>query len=193
MVGDAGRASGERTGLACTSIEGQTIFGGMKTVGKLALLVVLLNVVRYTVGGFLESFTIMEPMHLPMTRYPDAFDSEFTSNDFMISLVYNYAMWFFAAVVFHLLNPVLRGSIWVRSLKSYMLVAAIFCSVAAIYMNHYVAGVKPFYFWSMVDALILFPVVALANALLYPRFFRRPIRGVDGTEPGSGARATQDA
>ncbi|WP_419163394.1 hypothetical protein [Candidatus Palauibacter sp.] len=30
------------------------------------------------------------------------------------------------------------------------------------------------YFWSMIDALIVFPVVALANALLYPRFFRDP-------------------
>ena len=39
-------------------------------------------------------------------------------------------------------------------------------------MNHYVVGIRPFYYWSMVDALIVFTVVALANALLYPRFFR---------------------
>jgi len=77
-----------------------------------------------------------------------------------------------AAVVFHLLNPVLRGSIWLRSLKSYLLMAAFFCALAAVYMNHYVAGIRPFYYWSMVDALIVFTVVALANALLYPRFFR---------------------
>ena len=81
-------------------------------------------------------------------------------------------MWFVAAVVFHLLNPVLTGSIWVRSLKSYMLMAAFFISLAAVYMNHYTAGIQPFYLWSMVDALIVFPVVALANAVLYPRFFR---------------------
>ena len=92
----------------------------------------------------------------------------------MISLGYNYAMWFVAAVVFHLLNPVLRGSIWVRSLKSYLLMAAFFCALAAVYMNHYVAGIRPFYYWSMVDALIVFTVVALANALLYPRFFGDP-------------------
>ena len=39
-------------------------------------------------------------------------------------------------------------------------------------MNHYVAGIRPFFYWSMVDALIVFTVVALANALLYPVVFR---------------------
>jgi len=152
----------------------------MKTVTRLAALVVLLNVVRYLVGGFVEGFTIMEPMHRPMARFPEVFDTDFTRTDFAISLVYNYLMWFFAAVVFHLLNPVLRGSIWVRSLKSYGLVAAFFCSLAAVYMNHYSADVKPFYLWSMVDAVIVFTIVALGNALLYPRFFPEE-RGRDGS------------
>ncbi len=153
----------------------------MKTILKLAALVVLLNAVRYTVGGWIEGFTIMEPMHRPLPLFPEAFDQEFTTADFMISLGYNYAMWFVAAVVFHLLNPVLRGSIWVRSLKSYLLMAAFFCALAAVYMNHYVAGIRPFYYWSMVDALIVFTVVALANALLYPLFFRGRTR-VPGRE-----------
>lgn len=143
----------------------------MKTITKLATLVVLLNVARYVVGGLIESVTIIEPMQRPMSLYPDAFDADFSGTDFTISLFYNYMMWFFAAVVFHLLNPVLRGSIWIRSLKSYMLMAAFFCSVTAVYMNHYSAGVKPFYLWSMIDALIVFPIVGLANALIYPRFF----------------------
>jgi uncharacterized membrane protein YvlD (DUF360 family) len=144
----------------------------VKTILKLAALVVLLNIVRYTAGGWIEGFTIMEPMHRPLPLFPEAFDQDFTTTDFMISLGYNYAMWFVAAVVFHLLNPVLRGSIWVRSLKSYLLLAAFFCALAAVYMNHYVAGIRPFYYWSMVDALIVFTVVALANALLHPLFFR---------------------
>lgn len=144
----------------------------MNTTAKLAGLVVLLNIVRYTAGGYLEGLTIMEPMHRPLPLFPEAFDQDFTTTDFMISLVYNYAMWFVAAVVFHLLNPVLRGPILVRSLKSYLLMATFFCALAAVYMNHFVAGIRPFYYWSMVDALIVFTVVALANALLYPLFFR---------------------
>lgn len=143
----------------------------MKTTAKLAALVLLLNVVRYLVGGPLEAWTIMEPMHRPMTLYPEVFDTDFSTADFTISLFYNYMLWFWTVVAFHLLYPVLRGSIWVRSLKSYALMGAFFCSLAAVYMNHYTADVKSFYLWSIVDALILFPLVALANALLYPWFF----------------------
>ena len=153
----------------------------MKTIAKLAGLVVLLNLVRYTLGGYLESLTIMEPMHRPLPLFPEAFDQDFSNLDFMISLVYNYAMWFVATVVFHLLNPVLRGPLILRSLQSYLLMAAFFCSLAAVYMNHYVAGIRPFYLWSMVDALIVFPLVGLANAALYPLFFR------SGSDPSAPA------
>lgn len=143
----------------------------MKAVAKLAGLVLLLNVVRYLVGGPLEAWTIMEPMHRVMPLHPEVFDTDFTTTDFAVSLLYNYMMWFWAAVAFHLLYPVLRGNVWVRSLKSYALMGAFFISLAAVYMNHYTADVKSFYAWSMVDALILFPLVALANAVLYPWFF----------------------
>ncbi|MDX1395991.1 MAG: hypothetical protein R3195_16535 [Gemmatimonadota bacterium] len=160
----------------------------MNTVIRLALLVIALNVVRYLVGGIIEGVTIMGPMHAPMAAYPDVFDLDFTTTDFAISLVYNYLMWFVAAVVFHLLNPTLSGSIWVRSLKSYLLMAAFFCSLAAVYMNHYTAAVKPFYLWSMVDALIVFPLVGLANAVLYPLFFRGTAHA-----PGPGTGDATDA
>jgi hypothetical protein len=149
----------------------------MKTIGRLALLVLLLNVIRYLVGGPLEAVTIMEPMHRVMPLYPDVFDTDFTSTDFTISLIYNYMMWFWATVAFHFMHPRLSGPMWVRSLKSYLIMAAFFWSLAAVYMNHYVADIKPFYFWSMIDALILFPLIGLANAIFYPRFF--PQRGED--------------
>ena len=138
---------------------------------RLLGLVVALNLVRYLVGGPIEAITIMEPMHAVMPRYPEVFDVDFTTRDFAVSLGYNFAMWFVAAWVFHLLNPVLRGGILLRSLKSYGLMCLFFCSLAAVYMNHYADSVKPFYLWSMVDAVILFSLVAVANALLYPLFF----------------------
>ena len=144
----------------------------MRTIAKLAGLVVLLNLVRYTAGGFLENLTIMEPMHRPLPLFPEAFDQEFSTLDFMISLVYNYAMWFFATAVFHLLNPVLRGPLILRSLKSYLLMACFFSTLAAVYMNHFVGGIRPFFYWSMVDAFLVFTLVGLVNAALYPLFFR---------------------
>ncbi|MDX1644597.1 MAG: hypothetical protein R3244_09600 [Thermoanaerobaculia bacterium] len=149
----------------------------LETFLKLLFLVVLLNLVRYFVGGPIEGMTIMEPMHRVMPRFPEVFDTAFTRTDFAISLFYNFMLWFTVELVFHLLHPRLRGPLWVRSLKSYGLMLLFFCSLAAVYMNHYTAEVKSFYLWSMVDALILFPLLALANALLYPLFFRPPREG----------------
>lgn len=144
----------------------------MKTFAKLLTLVVLLNLARYFIGGMIESVTIMEPMHRVMPEYPDTFDNNFTRTDFLTSLGYNFAMWFFAELVFHLVHPQLRGPMLVRSLTSYWLMAAFFSSVAAVYMNHYTPPIRPFYAWSMADAAIVFTVVGLANGLLYPLFFR---------------------
>ena len=127
---------------------------------------------RYLIGGMIEAGTIMEPMHRVMPLYPEVFDNEFDGADFAISLGYNFSMWFWAAVICHLSWPSLRGGPMLRSLQGYGLAGLLFISVAAIYMNHYTDAIKPFYAWSIVDAFIVFPVVALANGLLYPRFFR---------------------
>lgn len=142
----------------------------MNRLLRLLALTVVLNLVRYFVGGPIEGITIMEPMHRVMPLYPEVFDNDFTSTDFAISLGYNFMLWFSAAAVFHLMHPALKGGMLLKSLKSYGLMCLFFVSLAAVYMNHYVDAVKPFYFWSMVDALIVFTVVALANALLYPLF-----------------------
>ena len=143
----------------------------MKTIGKLAALVLLLNVIRYLVGGPLEAITIMEPMHRVMPFYPEVFNTDFTSTDFTISLFYNYMM-------------------WAQSLKSYLIMAAFFCSLAAVYMNHYSSEIKPFYFWSMIDALILFPLIGLANAVFDPRFFpAQPDDQASHNYSGSGSAA----
>ena len=48
------------------------------------------------------------------------FNTDFTSTDFTISLFYNYMMWFWATIVFHLMHPRLQGPLWARSLKSYL-------------------------------------------------------------------------
>lgn len=145
----------------------------MKTVLKLIALVIVLNVVRYLIGGPIEGITIMEPMHRVMPLYPETFDNDFSNSDFAISFLYNYLMWFWAAVVFHLIQPQLKGPFWWKSLRGYWLMGLFFCSLAAVYMNHFVDAIKPFYIWSMVDAAIVFTVVGLANAVLYPLFFRK--------------------
>lgn len=143
----------------------------MSTLIRLVFLTVVLNVVRYVVGGPIESVTIMEPMHRVMPQHPEVFDTDFSSTDFAISLGYNFMLWFSAVLAFHLMQPRLPGG-WLRkSWAGYGVLCLFFVSLAAVYMNHYTAAVKPFYAWSMVDAVIVFAVVGTANAFLYPRFF----------------------
>ncbi len=89
-----------------------------------------------------------------------------------ISMVYNLAMWYLATLAFHLVHPQLRGGMILRSLKSFGLMCAFLASVAAIYMNHFADAAKPFFLWSMAFNVVVFAVVAVANGLLYPRFFK---------------------
>ncbi|MDX1618765.1 MAG: hypothetical protein R3224_08265 [Balneolaceae bacterium] len=136
-------------------------------------MVLLLNLVRYVVGGPIEGLVLMEPMHAVMPQYPDVFDTDFSSTDFAISLFYNFMLWLTAAWMFYLAHPAFKGSMVVKSLKVFGLMGLFFISLAAIYMNHYTADIKTFYLYSMLDAVILFPLVGLANGLLFPRIFRK--------------------
>lgn len=131
----------------------------------------LLNLVRYLIGGPIEGVTIAEPMHRVMPEHPEVFNTAFGPGDFAVSLAYNFMLWFAAALGFHLMEPRLRGGMLAKSFQGYGVMWLAYVSLAAIYMNHYTAAVRPFYLWSMVDAVIIFTVVAVANAVLYRRFF----------------------
>lgn len=139
---------------------------------KLILLVVVLNVIRYLVGGPIEAVTIMEPMHAVMPKFPAVFNNEFTTNDFLISFFYNFMLWMTAGLIFHLTYRSFKGNMISKSLQVYGLLCLFFISLAAVYMNHYTEAVQPFYRYSMLDALIVFSIVGLANGLLYPLFFK---------------------
>lgn len=53
-----------------------------------------------------------------------------------------------------------------------------FASISAIDMNHY-SHPKEFYLYSFFDALLVFPIVAVATGLLYPIFFKQEIGKVN--------------
>ena len=155
-------------------------------IGKLLVLVIILNLIRYFVGGPIEAVVLMEPMHAVMPNYPEVFDVEFSTADFAISLFYNFMMWFTATWVFYLTHSVFRGNFYVKSLKVFGLMGLFFVSLAAVYMNHYTPEVKTFYLYSMLDAVILFPIIALSNGFLFPRIFRKELEsGEDALSQGS--------
>lgn len=148
----------------------------MITVLKLLGLTLILNLVRYFVGGPIEAMVLMEPMHRAMPLYPDVWNNEFGSTDFVVSLGFNFALWFAVVLNFHLMASALKGPALARSFIGFGIAGAIFISLAAVYMNHFIAESRAFFAWSIVDALILFPILALANGLLYPLLFKNRIQ-----------------
>lgn len=145
----------------------------MKTFLKFLGLVFILNIVRYLIGGPIEAIVLMEPMHAVIPQYPQVFDTDFSTTDFLISLFYNFMMWLTATWVFYIAHPQVKGSYIIKSLKIFGLMGLFFVSLAAVYMNHYTAEVKVFYLYSMLDAVILFPLVGLVNGFLFPRIFKK--------------------
>ncbi len=141
------------------------------TVFKLILITLILNIVRYFVGGPIEGIVLMSAMHQAMPLYPEVWDNDFSTRDFVISLGYNFALWFAVVLNFHLMAPGLKGPMLLRSFISFGVSGFIFISLAAVYMNHFIAESRAFFAWSIVDALILFPLLALANSLVYPLIF----------------------
>ena len=149
----------------------------MKSFAKFLLLVVILNLVRYLVGGPLEALFVIEGMHGVMPKFPNTFNVDFSGSDFAMSFFYNFMMWVAAAAVFYIAYPSLRGHFIIRSLKVFGLMGLFFVSLSAVYMNHYVPQVRVFYLYSMLDAVILFPIVGIANGLIFPRLFKQEISG----------------
>ncbi len=137
-----------------------------KTLIRFFALVLLLNVVRYGVVGSLESVLIFPGLFGAMEASPDYFNTSFTRLDWLTSYAYNFGMWAVATWVFHLLRPVLKGGDVLTSLKAFGIMWLMFAAVSAIYMNHY-SHPRDFYVWNIVDGLLAFGFLAVANGLLY--------------------------
>lgn len=143
----------------------------MKIV-RFLFLVVALNVVRYAVGLVVEPILIFPGLGGAMEESQSYFNTAFSTFDWMTSYLYNFMMWLAGAWAFHLMRPATPGSDLTASMKVFALMWLMFASVSAIYMNHY-SHPKDFYLWNMLDAAIMFTVVAVANGLLYRRVMGR--------------------
>ena len=96
----------------------------MATFFRFLVLVVILNVVRYLVGGLVEQPFILPHLFGEMEANPSYFATEFTTIDWATSFFYNFMMWLAVVWVYH--------------------------SVSFIYMNHY-SHPKAFYFWNVLN------------------------------------------
>jgi hypothetical protein len=147
----------------------------MKPILKFLLLVVLLNLARYLLGWLPESWWVIPGMFGVMEKFPESFNVNFNTEDFTFSVLYNFMLWLSAAWIFHVAHAGVHGNFLMKSLKIYGISCLFFVSLAAVFMNHFVDSIKPFYLYSILDAVILFPIVALANGLLYPKLFKAEI------------------
>ena len=133
---------------------------------RFTALVVLLNAARYLIAGMAGQYLTLPGVMGAMESSPEYF-SDFSGRwDMATSYLYNFVMWAVAAWLFHLLRPVLRGGDLAASLKSFGVAWLMFAAVSAIYMNHY-SHSKSFYAWNLLDSVLAFGVVAVANGLLY--------------------------
>ena len=140
-------------------------------------LVVILNVLRYVIGGFLvEPFTIFSGLFTAMQESASYFNSVFDTFDWVTSFFYNFMMWLICVWVFHLLRPVIKGSDLVASFKVFGIMCLFFASISAILMNHY-SHPKDFYFWIVLDGLLMYALVATGNGLLYRQIMGPFARG----------------
>ncbi len=138
------------------------------TVVKILGLVVALNLIRYVAAAPFESFLILEPLFAAMGE-SSCFNTEFATFDWVTSFFYNFMVWLSITWLFHIAKDGLEGGWVVRSLKLYGIAWLFFAALSGVYMNHY-SHAKDFYLFNVLDALIVFPIVAIANGLLYPRF-----------------------
>lgn len=139
---------------------------------KLILLCIILNLLRYYVIGFVEGLVIMGPLFGTMEKNLSYFNTNFETIDWVTSYFYNFVMWFTVTVAFHKIHPHLKGPMLVKSLKVYGFFVIVFASISAIYMNHY-SHSKDFYLYSILDAVLVFSLLGLANGFLYPWMFRQ--------------------
>lgn len=139
---------------------------------KLLGLVFLLNIIRYVVGGVLEAYIIMPALFGAMEESRSYFNTDFTLTDWVTSYLYNFLMWLTIVWAFHTTQAGLKGGTIEKSLKVFGFALLFFLSVSAIYMNHY-SHPRDFYLWNMLDAVLVFTIVAVSNGMLYPWFFRQ--------------------
>jgi hypothetical protein len=147
----------------------------MKTFLRLLLLTVILNLVRSFIGGVIEQATVLPRLMGAMAASRSYFNTRFTQADWVTSYAYNFVMWLVAVIAFHLMRPRLGTGRFAPSLKGFGLMYVFFAAVSAIYMNHY-SHPRAFYVYNILDGLLVFGVVAVANALLYPRVVERGAR-----------------
>ncbi len=142
-------------------------------------LVVILNLLRYLGGFLMETYLVFPGLWAAIEQNASYFNTAFETFDWVSSYFYNFMMWFSCVWVFHLMRPAIKGSDIVASLKVFGIMCLFFASISAILMNHY-SHPKDFYFWIILDGVLIYALVAILNGVLYRRIMGRHAAGRSG-------------
>jgi len=134
---------------------------------RFLLLIIILNILRYLVIGLIEEPLILPYLFSQMEINTEYFNTDFQTLDWLTSYFYNFIMWLVVVWVFHILHPQIKGNFYIKSLKVFGIMCLFFISISAIYMNHY-SHPKAFYFWNMLDAVMVYTLLAILNGFFYP-------------------------
>lgn len=141
---------------------------------RFLLLIIILNLIRYFVIGIIEEPLILPYLFNQMELNVSYFNTSFSTLDWITSYFYNFMMWLSIVWIFHLMHSNLRGHPIIKSLKVFGIMWLFFASVSTVYMNHY-SHPKEFYLWNILDAFLVFGLMALANAYLYPLIIKKKL------------------
>ncbi len=143
----------------------------MRRVLKLTLLVALLSVIRLGLGHPLERLLLNDRIDAAILASSGYFNTQFSTLDWVTYCFYSFVKWFSVSALYMKLDSVVHGRPLVRSLKVYGVAFLFFASISAAYMNQY-NHPSDFYIYKILDGLLVFTLMALANTWIYPLVFR---------------------
>ena len=138
---------------------------------RLLILILVLNLVRYFLIGVIEEALVLTYLFDSMAQSSSYFSTDFSTFDWITSYLYNFVMWSTVVYVYHRFHSLVGGNPYVRSLKIFFIMWVFFAAVSAIYMNHY-SHPRDFYIWNIIDAFLVYGLLALANGFLYPKLLQ---------------------
>ena len=143
----------------------------MRRILKFLFLVVLLCVVRFAIGWPLEHFLVHDRLSSVMESDYDIFNWQFSAWNWVVHFFLDFMTWFLISLLYVKMEPVVHGHPIRKSLKVYGVMFLFFSTSSFVYMNHF-SRPGDFFVYTMLDRLLLFTVVAVANGLIHPWIFK---------------------
>jgi hypothetical protein len=143
----------------------------MRRILKFSFLLALLCAVRFAIGWPLERLLLHERLTSVIETNYDLFNWQFTTWNWFVHFFLDFMTWFLITLLYVKIEPVVHGHPIRKSLKVYGVMFLFFSTSSAVYMNQY-SRTGEFFLYTILDRLLLFGILAVANGLIHPWVFR---------------------